>query len=128
MRLILISLCFFALACNSVREETDTARYEQIKNACYLLRMDADDSDTSINRARAEMIAALSELQIPVHPITNDSIVFMKQTGKPVEIILSKPKNAAESNIVILFDPAKNPVFVNLRKGPSQVTSYFGNN
>jgi hypothetical protein len=128
MRLILISFCFFVLACNTVRENTDTAHYEQIKSTCYLIRMDADDSDTAVNRAREEMIATLSELQIPVHPITNDSIVFIKQTGKPVEIILAKPKNAAESNIVILFDPAKNPVFVNLRKGPSQLTSYFGNN
>ncbi|MGX5818140.1 hypothetical protein ACWKWU_08090 [Chitinophaga lutea] len=124
MRYLLFS-CALLAACNSTREKTDTSRYEVISEKCYVLREDRRTSDSLVNAGRDSIIRYLSQHDFQPRYVVKDSLLFRRENGLEVEIILPIPQDAWESNTIIVFDPAKNPFFVNLHKGATQLQSYL---
>ena len=125
MRYLLFSLALLA-ACNPVREKTDTTNYEVISDKCFVLREQHATADSLVNASRDSMIRYLQQHDFQARYVKKDSLMFRRANALQVEIVLPAPQDAWESNTIIVFDPQKNPLFVNLRKGTSQVQQYVG--
>lgn len=124
MRYILFTLAVLA-ACNPTREKTDTANYDVISEKCFVVREHPITTDSLVNASRELLVQYLKEQQFPVRYIKKDSLMFRRQNGLQVDLVLPTPQDAWESNTIIVFDPAKNPLFVNLHKGTAQVEQYI---
>ena len=59
------------------------------------------------------------------HIAAKDSLLFRRTNLQEVMIELPTPQDAWETNTIIVFDPAKNPLFVNLHKDTTQVEHYI---
>lgn len=123
MRYLFLSLAVLA-ACNPTRERTDTANYDVITEKCYVLREHPDKTDSLVNVSRDSMISFLEQHDFHARYLEKDSIVFRRANGQEVEFALPQPTDAWESNAIIVFDPLKNPLFINLHKGTAQVKQY----
>lgn len=128
MRYLILSLAVMAAACNPVREKANTTNYDVISEKCFVLREHPVKTDSLVNANRDSLVQFLKAQQYEVRFIRKDSLLFRKENGQEVEIVLPSPKDAWESNTIIVFDPAKSPFFVNLRKGTGQVQQYLKNN
>jgi hypothetical protein len=124
MRYLLLSLAVLA-ACNPVREKTDTSNYEVISEKCFVLRENHSTADSLVNAGRDSMVRFLQQHNFQAKYVQKDSLMFRRANSLQVEIVLPAPQDAWESNTIIVFDPQKNPLFVNLRKGTSQVQQYI---
>lgn len=114
------------IACNQTRERTDTANYEVISEKCFVLRAHASNADSLVNLQRDSVTAFLETHGFKMKKVEKDSLMFRRQNGLEVDIVLPRPQDAWESNTVVVFDPQKNPLFVNLRKGTAQLKGYVG--
>lgn len=124
MRYFLFTLAVLT-ACNPTREKTDTANYDVISEKCFVMREHPIVTDSLVNASRELLVQYLKEQQFPVRYIKKDSLMFRRQNGLQVDLVLPTPQDAWESNTIIVFDPAKNPLFVNLHKGTAQVEQYI---
>lgn len=129
MRYIVLMLVLLsAAACNPVRDKTDTTNYDVISEKCFVLRAHPIRTDSAVNANRDSIIRFLEANQYKARYITKDSLLFRRDNGLQVEIVLPAPVDAWESGTIVVFDPMKNPLFVNLHKGPSQVKQYVSGN
>ncbi|MCW3462551.1 hypothetical protein [Chitinophaga nivalis] len=129
--LSLFTISCLLFACNPTRNDgqhTDKSAYEVISEKCYVYRefkpapgplMD------SVLQLRKEMMDYLDQHQFKAHIAGKDSLLFHRANGQEVLIELPTPQDAWELNTIIVFDPQKNPLFINLHKGTSQVTQYI---
>lgn len=124
MRYFLLTLAVLT-ACNPTREKTDTTNYDVISEKCFVMREHPIVTDSLVNASRELLVQYLKEQQYPVRYIKKDSLMFRRQNGLQVDLVLPTPQDAWESNTIIVFDPAKNPLFVNLHKGTAQVEQYI---
>ncbi|MGN7719635.1 hypothetical protein [Chitinophaga sp. 22620] len=125
MRYIIFTLALLAAAsCNPVREKTDTTNYDVIDAKCYVLREHPIRTDSAANASRDSIVSFLEANDYKARYIRKDSLMFRRANGLQVEIVLPAPADAWESGTIIVFDPQKNPLFVNLHKGTSQVKQY----
>ena len=124
MRYLLLSLAVLA-ACNPVREKTDTSNYETISEKCFVLREKHSTADSAVNASRDSMIRFLQQNNFQARYVQKDSLMFRRANALQVEIVLPTPQDVWESNTIIVFDPQKNPLFVNLHKGTSQLRQYI---
>lgn len=124
MRYFILTLAVLA-ACNPTREKTDTTNYDVISEKCFVMREHPIVTDSLVNASRELLVQYLKEQQFPVRYIKKDSLVFRRTNGLQVDLALPTPTDAWESNTIIVFDPAKNPLFVNLHKGTAQVEQYI---
>ncbi|MFY0252923.1 hypothetical protein ACDQ55_03120 [Chitinophaga sp. 30R24] len=118
-------------ACNSSRNNenhTDRSAYDVINEKCYVYRefKPAGDSLTdSVLYIRKQITDYLDQHQFKAHPAAKDSLLFHRTNGQEVMIELPTPQDIWEQNTIIVFDPQKNPLFVNLHKGTAQIEQYI---
>lgn len=124
MRYLFLILVVLA-ACNPTREQTDTKNYDVISEKCFVIREHPVTTDSVVNASRDSLVQYLKEQQFPVRYMKKDSLMFRRTNGLQVDLTLLPPQDAWESNTIIVFDPAKNPLFVNLHKGTAQVKEYI---
>ncbi len=124
MRYLLLAFAILT-ACNPTRERTDTSHYDLISEKCFVLREKPVSTDSAVNTGRDSIIRFLQQHDFQARYIQKDSLLFRRKNGLQVEIVLPTPQDAWESNTIIVFDPAKNPLFVNLHKGTAQVLQYI---
>ncbi|WP_341842123.1 hypothetical protein [Chitinophaga caseinilytica] len=123
MRYLIMAAALLAIACNPVRERTDTSNYQVIGEKCYVLRQQPMQ-DSAVKIAKDSIVQFLEGKGFAAKFIEKDSLMFRRANGLQVEIVLPTAQNAWESNAIIVFDPQKNPFFVNLHKGTAQVQQY----
>lgn len=123
MRYSIIAAALLAVACNEVRERTDTTNYQVIEEKCYVLRQHPM-RDSAVQITHDSIVQFLEGKGFAAKFIEKDSLMFRRANGQQVEIVLPTAQNAWESNAIIVFDPLKNPFFVNLHKGTAQVRQY----
>lgn len=124
MRYLFLTLVVLA-ACNPTREQTDTRNFDVISEKCFVLREHPDVTDSAVNVMRDSVVQYLKGQNFPVRYMKKDSLMFRRANGLQVDLALLPPQDAWESNTIIVFDPAKNPLFVNLHKGTAQVKEYI---
>ncbi|WP_295126060.1 hypothetical protein [uncultured Chitinophaga sp.] len=116
-------------ACNQERAKTDKTGYDVITEKSYVLRpvtpASGDSLETVFFNKQQEIISILQKGNFKAHPLVNDSLLFRRNNGKELEIVLPQPSDAAGKFSIIAFDPEKNPLFINLHKGTSQVEQYI---
>ncbi|MBO9152916.1 hypothetical protein ACFOTA_11915 [Chitinophaga sp. GCM10012297] len=122
--IVLMMALLSAAACNPVREKTDTTHYDVISEKCFVLREHPIRTDSAVNANRDSIVSFLEANHYTARYIRKDSLMFRRENGLQVEIVLPAPADAWESGTIIVFDPQKNPLFVNLHKGTSQVKQY----
>ncbi|RFS23528.1 hypothetical protein DVR12_10975 [Chitinophaga silvatica] len=125
---LLISTALFA--CNSGTRETtkDRSAYDVINEKCYVYRefKPAPGPLTdSVLQLRKNLMEYLDQHQFKGHLAKKDSLLFQRLNGQEVIIELPAPQDIWEQNTIIVFDPQKNPLFVNLHKGTAQLDQYL---
>lgn len=130
MRCLLISVIAVLLfSCGPSRDTKDTTGYDIISQQCYVIRpekpAEGDTSAAAAQRRQQEIMAYLEKHQFPQHVAASDSLLFRRANGQEVIFELPAPQDAWEAHTVIVFNPDKNPLFVNLRKGTEQVERYL---
>lgn len=123
MRYLIIAAAMVAISCNQTRERTDTSNYQVIEEKCFVLRQHPMQ-DSVVNKAKDSIVQYLEGHGFTAKFVEKDSLMFRRANGMQVEIILPTAQSAWESNAIIVFDPQKNPLFVNLHKGTAQVQQY----
>ncbi len=123
MRYLIMAAAVLAVSCNQTRERTDTSNYQVIEEKCYVMRQHPMQ-DSAVNIAKDSIVQLLDAQGFTAKFIEKDSLMFRRANGLQVEIVLPAAQNAWESNAIIVFDPQKNPLFVNLHKGTAQVRQY----
>lgn len=131
MRLFISSslcVCFsLLLACNNKRKGMSEEGYEVISEKCFIVRNKPfnDSLQDSVLKIKTQIIEYLKAQQFPEIVVQNDSLLFRRANGQEVAIVLPVPQDAWEANTIIVFDPLKNPLFINPRKGVTQLEKYF---
>ncbi|PWV54022.1 hypothetical protein [Chitinophaga sp. S165] len=128
--LFILSAFAFCVACNQTRtRETDTSNYDVITEKSYVVRnvkpVSGDPKVDSILQRKQELTGYLERHGFVRHVATKDSIVFRRNNRQEVVIELPVPSTTAEANLIIAFDPMKNPLFINLKKDTTQVEQYI---
>jgi len=128
MRYLLLSIVLLA-ACNTSREQQNTDQYDLITEKCYVLRQvqpaAGDTAAAAAKQQQQEIAAYLEQHQFTRHVAARDSLLFRRANGQEVIIELPTPQDAWEAHTIIVFDPQKNPLFVNLHKGTAQIDHYL---
>lgn len=122
-----ISLC---LSCNQTRNSSeDTSSYDIITEKSYVVRnvkpVSGDPQVDSILQRKQELTGYLERHGFVRHVAAKDSLLFRRNNRQEVLIELPAPANALEANLIIAFDPMKNPLFINLKKDTIQVEQYI---
>jgi hypothetical protein len=116
-------------ACNPQREKSvDRSSYDVITEKSYVYRehKPAPGPETdSIMALKQQITDYLDQHGFKRHMAGKDSLLFERTNKQEVVIELPAPQNAWEANTIIVFDPAKNPLFVNLHKGTAQIEHYI---
>lgn len=128
--LFILSAFAFCVSCNQTRtRETDTSNYDVITEKSYVVRnvkpVSGDPKVDSILQRKQELTSYLERHGFARHVATKDSIVFRRNNRQEVIIELPTPSSTAEANLIIAFDPMKNPLFINLKKDTTQVEQYI---
>lgn len=123
MRYLYMAAALLAFSCNQTRERTDTTDYQVIEEKSYVLRQHPK-ADSAVSIAKDSIVQFLEGQGFARKFIEKDSLMFRRANGLQVEIVLPAAQDAWESNAIIVFDPQKNPLFVNLHKGTAQVRQY----
>ena len=128
MRYLLLSILLFA-ACKDGRKQQETSSYDVITEKCYVLRQvkpaPGDTTAAAAQQQHQELITYLEQHQFARHVAGKDSLLFRRANGQEVIIELPVPQDSWEAHTLIVFDPQKNPLFVNLRKGTAQIDQYI---
>lgn len=123
MRYLYIAAALLVFSCNQTRERTDTSNFQVIEEKSYVLRRHPVQ-DSAVSIAKDSIVQFLEGQGFARKFIEKDSLMFRRANGLQVEIVLPAAQSAWESNAIIVFDPQKNPLFVNLHKGTAQVRQY----
>ncbi|UPK70273.1 hypothetical protein [Chitinophaga filiformis] len=128
--LFILGATVFCLSCNQTRNrDEDTSGYEIITEKSYVVRnvkpVDRDPQVDSILQRRQELTAYLERHGFVRHVAGKDSLLFRRNNRQEVLIELPPPSNTQEANLIIAFDPMKNPLFINLKKDTTQVEQYI---
>lgn len=129
-------LSFFAVtallfACNPSRNDehsVDRSAYDVITEKCYVYREfkpAAGALNDSVLQLRKQLTDYLDQHQYKAHMAAKDSLLFHRENGLEVMIELPTPQDIWEQSTIIVFDPLKNPLFVNLHKGAAQLEQYI---
>ena len=118
------------LACNSGTRESakDRSAYDVITERCFVYREFKPASNPltdSVLQLRQELIDYLTKHGFKAHIARKDSLLFQRNNGLEVIIELPAPQDIWERSTIIVFDPLKNPLFVNLHKGTAQLDQYL---
>jgi hypothetical protein len=129
MRYLFLSILLLA-ACNSAdRNEQNTDNFDLITQKVYVLRQvkpaAGDTVAAAAQQKQQEMISYLEQHQFTRHVAAKDSLLFRRSNGQEVIIELPVPQDTWEAHTLIVFDPQKNPLFVNLHKGTEQIEQYI---
>src|ERR1044072_6733847 len=128
MRYLFLSILFFA-ACTNGNKQTNSDKYDLIREKCYVLRQvkpaPGDTPDAPRQQPQKELDTYLEQHQFPKHVAARDSLLFRRANGQEVIIELPVPQDTWEAHTIIVFDPQKNPLFVNLHKGTAQIDQYI---
>jgi hypothetical protein len=129
MRYLLFSILLLA-ACNGAsRNEQNADGYDLITQKCYVLRQikpaAGDTAAAAAQEKQQELIHYLEQHQFTRHVAAKDSLLFRRSNGQEVIIELPAPQDTWEAHTLIVFDPQKNPLFVNLHKGTGQIDQYL---
>lgn len=131
--IFLLSAISLLFACNPTRDnKADTSGYDVITEKVYVYRevkpATGNPLTDSILQLKMAMTQYLQGQGFRAHIAGKDSLLFRRSNGQEVIIELPRPQDAWEANTIIVFDPVKNPLFVNLRRGTSQVQQYISAN
>ncbi len=129
MRYLLLSILLLAACKSSDRKNESTDLYDVITGKVYVLRQvkpaPGDTSAAAAQQSQQQLISYLEQHQFSRHVAGKDSLLFRRANGQEVIIELPVPQDAWEAHTLIVFDPQKNPLFVNLRKGTAQIEQYI---
>ncbi|MEV4882505.1 hypothetical protein SAMN05660461_4372 [Chitinophaga ginsengisegetis] len=129
--LSLLGISLLLFACNPTRNDertTDRSAYDVITEKCYVYREFKPASNPltdSVLQLRKELTDYLDQHQYKRHMAGNDSLLFRRENGQEVIIELPTPQDIWEQSTIIVFDPQKNPLFVNLHKDTTQLEHYI---
>ncbi|MGF6845573.1 hypothetical protein QFZ51_000808 [Chitinophaga sp. W3I9] len=129
--LSLLGVALLLFACNHTRNDertTDRSAYDVITEKCYVYREFKPASNPltdSVLQLRKELTDYLDQHQYKRHMAGKDSLLFHRENGQEVIIELPTPQDIWEQSTIIVFDPQKNPLFVNLHKGTAQLEHYI---
>ncbi|MBC9911093.1 hypothetical protein [Chitinophaga varians] len=126
---ILTASCLL-FACNPTRNDARVNKdaYDVITEKSYVYREfkpAASAEMDSVLRLRKEITDYLDQQGFKPHIAGKDSLLFHRVNGLEVMIEMPAPQDAWSMNTIIVFDPVKNPLFVNLHKGTAQVENYI---
>ena len=125
--LILLTAAVF-FSCNQSRNN-DRSAYDVITEKSYILRnvkpAAGDPLMDSVLKRRQEMEHYLERHGFTKHIAAKDSLLFHRNNAQEVLIELPSPEDAWQANTIIIFDPLKNPLFINLHKDTTQVEHYL---
>gem|GEM_PF-612914 len=117
------------LACNPQREKTaDRSSYDVITEKSYVYRESKPAPGPltdSVLALKKQITDYLEQQGFKPHMAGKDSLLFERTNKQEVMIELPAPQDVWQSNTIIVFDPAKNPLFVNLHKGTAQIDHYI---
>lgn len=129
MRYLFLSILIFASAACKDRNKPDDSKYDVITDRCYVLRQvkpaPGDTAAASALQHQQELTAYLEQRQFTRHVAGKEGLLFRRSNGQEVIIELPAPQDTWEAHTIIVFDPQKNPLFVNLRKGTAQIDQYI---
>ncbi|RAJ01534.1 hypothetical protein LX64_03749 [Chitinophaga skermanii] len=129
MRYILLGLAVVtAFACNrSSRKQSNKEGFTVIKERSFVLRERPvkDSLLDSVAKRKDAMVAFLTAHNFKQQIVPTDSIMFLRENGLEVEYILPSMTSVWEAYTIIVFDPLKNPLFVNLHKDTTQLAHYL---
>ncbi|ASZ10234.1 hypothetical protein KTO58_24580 [Chitinophaga pendula] len=131
MRIVtIIAAAIILFACNQSRSKgPDTSAYDVVAEKSYVIRnikpVAGDSLVDAIRAKQQQLIAFLEKHQFVRHVAAKDSLVFRRSNGQEVLIELPVPEDAWSANTIIAFDPAKNPLFINLHKDSTQIEHYL---
>ncbi|MCK7558576.1 hypothetical protein MKQ70_27705 [Chitinophaga sedimenti] len=99
------------LACNRERKKPSKDGFDIITEKTYVLReaqpAAGDSAEAAYYTKQQEIVALLQQNNFKAHPLTNDSLLFRRENGLEVEIILPRHNEGAGKFSVIAFDPKK---------------------
>jgi hypothetical protein len=121
--MLLIAVLLFS--CNQSRDSKERAAYDIITEKSYVIRDVKPVSGDTVQQRKQIMIDYLERHGFTKHIAAKDSLLFHRTNALEVMIELPAPQDAWEANTIIVFDPAKNPLFVNLHKDTTQVEHYI---
>jgi hypothetical protein len=128
MRYLFLSILFLA-ACSNGRKQSNSDSYDLITEKVYVLRQvkpaPGDTSAAAAQQQQQALITYLEQHRFARHVAAKDSLMFRRTNGQEVIIELPVPQDTWEAHTLIVFDPQKNPLFVNLRKGTAQIDQYI---
>lgn len=122
--LLLLTACLL-FSCNQSREGKERAAYDIITEKCYVIRDVKPISGDTLLQRKQVIMDYLERHGFTKHIAAKDSLLFHRTNAQEVMIELPAPQDAWETNTIIVFDPAKNPLFVNLHKDTTQVEHYI---
>ncbi|SHM51866.1 hypothetical protein [Chitinophaga sp. CF418] len=128
--LFILGATLFCVSCNQARNKgEDTSGYDIITEKSYVVRnvkpVSGDPQVDSILQRKQELTGYLERHGFVRHVAGKDSLLFRRNNRQEVFIELPPPANAQEANLIIAFDPMKNPLFINLKKDTTQVEQYI---
>ncbi|RBL93365.1 hypothetical protein [Chitinophaga flava] len=116
-------------ACNPTREhQVNKDAYDVITEKSYVYREfkpAASPLMDSVLQLRKEITDYLDQHGFKAHIAGKDSLLFHRTNGLEVMIEMPAPQDPWSMNTIIVFDPVKNPLFVNLHKGTGQIEQYI---
>lgn len=132
MKPVLFILSTFAIciSCNQTRNSgVDTSNYDIITEKSYVVRnvkpVSGDPAVDSVLQRKQELTSYLERHGFARHVASKDSLLFRRNNRQEVLIELPPPSTTQEANLIIAFDPMKNPLFINLKKDTTQVEHYI---
>jgi hypothetical protein len=105
-------------SCNQSRDGNARSAYDIITEKSYVIRESKPVTGDTMLQRKQVIMDYLERHGFTKHIAVKDSLLFRRTNLQEVMIEL-------ESNTIIVFDPAKNPLFVNLRKDTTQVEHYI---
>ncbi|MBW8685955.1 hypothetical protein [Chitinophaga rhizophila] len=128
--LFILGLAVFGFSCNQTRTSgEDTSNYDIITEKSYVIRevkpAGGDPETDSILIRKQEMTSYLERQGFTRHVAAKEVLMFRRSNRQEVVIDLPAPATAAAANMIIVFDPMKNPLFINLKKDTTQVEHYI---
>lgn len=128
--LFILSAAIFCFSCNQARNKgEDTSKYDIITEKSYVVRnvkpVSGDAHVDSLLQRKQELTGYLERHGFVRHVAANDSLLFRRNNRQEVVIELPPPATTEAANLIIAFDPMKNPLFINLKKDTTQVEKYI---
>lgn len=128
MRYLFLSILLLA-ACSNNRKQSGSDKYDVITEKVYVLRQvkpaSGDTAAAAAQQQQQALVTYLEQHQFARHVAAKDSLLFRRTNGQEVIIELPVPQDTWEAHTLIVFDPQKNPLFVNLHKGTAQIDQYI---